>query len=302
MARSLRGKKAQITGVRRSAERIASTVRSHAKSIGRSLDSLAELLDVSRSTVFQLAGAKPTPQRASRATTTPHIDTLRRLGELTGRSVDWLLGFDDVRPNRIDRARIGVLSEEVRAELKRNAPRDAPATEFPSDAAILVNQVSAAWWSVTLRQTAAAAGRRLDLLADRLNLDAVRSFTHVAPLLSHRADQFRRYANVLRSPAVRWKELEGFETPSSLMADNAMRSELGKVGIRADGAMLWTPFNVWAGAAGVGVAWRAAGEDALWYVDADTRDVEHRRGEGILVSPDGWEGHGSFTGYGIKET
>jgi hypothetical protein len=84
------------------------------------------------------------------------------------------------------------------------------------------------------------------------------------------------------------------------MADNAMRSELAKGGIHADGAMLWTPFDVWAGGAGVGVAWRVADQDAVWYVDADTGEVTHRRGERIFASPDGWEGFGDFTN-SIKE-
>jgi hypothetical protein len=230
---------------------------------------------------------------------------LRAIAEVTGVSIDWLLGFEDVPFLRKERAKVGSFTKEIEPTLlaaRPNEVEDFPVA-VPADPEVLLGQLVEAWWKEALNRTAAAVATKLDLLAARIEEDAPLLWD-LTPLLLLRARQIRAHSATLRSAYVRWRDLGGFEYPAVLIADNAFPKQLRQAGVIPNNAPIgrWfaTPGEVWGGGANAGVAWRGATMDYVWFVDKTTMEVVHVRQPNYLYTPKGMGAASFFVEGGIK--
>jgi transcriptional regulator with XRE-family HTH domain len=212
---------------------------------------------------------------------------LHSIGKVSGVSIDWLLGFKDVPKLRSDRSTIGSLATEVRQDVERRRPVQSKELDIPipEDGAVLLTELSAAWWDRARLRKAQALETCIGALASRMEADIplARDFTE------HFLEQIRELRSIvwrLRSPDVQWGDLSRVAKPATLW----IPSRLPPGGVEAkkphsldqDYYEYESPFTVLGGFE-VGFGWRGEPHDQMWFIDAKTWKVRYVRRRHFLT-------------------
>jgi hypothetical protein len=286
-------------------ERIALAVRRYASDKKLPLDGLAEKFEVSRATVYNLAGSE-NGRRPARSTAIPSGDVLTKLSRVTGASVDWLLGFD-VPMMREVRQAIGDFAGRLKENLAlgfdgpvptcndnmEHAPDDAwgnewvrhfsregdefPYIRFPDTAEELVQEVVFAYWQQRLQDVAedhAPAFQELALMLRKqsreLDRKDARRYQWICAAMDHAARQSHAFAAVLASKDVDWEAIHDLE-PFPIEIEGALAVADAPEPHSLWVPRTWTPFGASGGKRGAAFAYSEDGETfAMWWVDRRT--------------------------------
>jgi len=226
----------------------------------------------------------------------PGAMSLRNIGEQFGVSVDWLLGFDDVEPVRGTRGKIGVLAEELKAELVRLHPRavtvDALARQHGLEPVLpdvddpqFARQAISAWCVARYSGRLGLAADRIGRLAEHIRHDAKlkahaswsRQMTDLADRMADRARRPLGFNDILSS-----KTREYY--PDTIVTEGTLELELGwEIPVLAEGKLFtgYTPFRV---PYGVGFAYRGSTAGHAWFLDSRTFEPVHKSGRRFLAA------------------
>lgn len=229
------------------------------------LDAQADWLDVAKKTLgrwfYPVSGEKVPKNR-------PSMEQLFKIGQRTGVSVDWLLGFEDIEQLRDARATIGVLSEELWKLMEDRIPPDAFAPVLgergiPHLASTLIDS----FWTCQLRERANETARKFRELTfviqrEGQSIDDPLAQTELQRIVRH----CRIIVADLESPYVTWADVCRFRFAYPA-------SQLTVLGA------LSTPFQV---VDGWGFVWRANEYDLAIYIErgvkwGDLGDVKVKR-------------------------
>lgn len=223
--------------------RVAQACLDYAQQRGVSIERVADELEVGRGTIYNMVGAKPQRSAARRAMHLPRSATLRRLSEVTGRSVDWLLGFD-VPELRSERQQIGDLGREVLRELRECMPEGAPVDLLNAQrgSAAVVEEIGSLWWAARLREAATLWESRLRRLADKVE----RLASELPEAAGFETEVFARYcrngAVILREPDVTWGALSAYQRVGFfelVHGRSARQQELDQQPLRSTWVLPW---------------------------------------------------------------
>ncbi|HEX6006709.1 MAG TPA: helix-turn-helix transcriptional regulator [Burkholderiales bacterium] len=285
-------------------ERIAKAVREYAKQQGMTFDALGEKLDISRATVYNLAGST-TRRRAPRAVALPSGDVLSKVSALTGISVDWLLGFE-VPQQRDARLVIGDFAEHLRSSLEQafdgpvssapdqrdGAPDDDGGNEwvrvyaqergiirFPESAGELIEKVQGAYWQAQIYEVAQDKAPGFQTLGLMLR-EKMRELQHrksekrVFLMLGDMLNAARAahaFAAVLNSFDVGWGDIADLD---------AFPAGVAQYNQPDDAPPLYTPFGVSGGIRGAAYAFQEEDSDrfSMFWVDRRTGEARFDAG------------------------
>jgi hypothetical protein len=215
------------------------------------------------------------------------------IGQLTGDSVDWLLGFDDISQRRLDRAPVAHVGDDLRrileqtasdiqteesALIKAIAERDSvplpvprwrkrlnPLPESPSD---LVALLAKGWWDREIMTQAVRWRDTLRELAAKMRADSASAEeAYLQEVLLRTSDRIYYDADHLDSTDAFLRKVDALESEGPLPNVNRPTS-LDSIGV-AFSLTLETDFPVLANRLNYGVAYRGKKRDRVWYIDTD---------------------------------
>jgi hypothetical protein len=197
----------------------------------------------------------------------PCWESLREIARVFRRPGDWLLAFADAEQDLPFEA-------EMRNALRRHRPVSSP-DDIVSSSGDLVAEVAGAWWNAKLRDACEPwrdPFRELIRKLEAIDKATVGGVADVVALDVAKA-YARRSQSLLDSPFATWEDLRRETAPAPLT-----RTMLLDLGMKV--TEVSTTFPV---IGGHGFAWMRDGLDHVVCIDATSKEVVVRAGEGLLL-------------------
>lgn len=207
---------------------------------------------------------------------TPGGEKLKEIGEATGVSVDWLLGFD-VPMDRDARTAIGSLAEALQMALKARRPAGSLSIvpDIPGGGG-LIDIVVKTWWGLAFETVRSTWEERIDALDHALETAAEQpeaSVQGVQTAIELYREHLRGVLVRIRAKELRWFDLQllGQADPVPAYTTSADGGGLIAFAYQAGRkATLETPNPGLGARVGLGVAVRSGGVDFACYLDGES--------------------------------
>jgi transcriptional regulator with XRE-family HTH domain len=246
-----------------------------AETHGGKVSAFARALDIQTSQVSYWLSGNNNPAAAH----------LRRIGLLTGYSIDWILGFKGPQ-KRDEREEIGDFARHLRRALHEHVEIVDPFPGIDSDwseeledgtlrtpmesGAELASAVAESYWLVRRQRSGDKWAPSFHALAVLMRKDAERALQRdwwgLAFDLRNAARAASGYAYLLESKTVDWQDILDL-APWPLEFMNSLLMNPTPIPKR------WTTFGVTGGVRGAGLAVLGNGIETVWWVDSNTGEA-----------------------------